>query len=150
MQPMQSVDLKAWRERNKLTQQAAADALGISRRTLLAYEAGESDIPRAIDYACRWLDANPAQINPTDRFRLRLVEGGTVGTTEVAIAAFSLVQAILIQLAWKNVLPVNEVQEIFTKAIAMHSESPIGDHAWTQGVVGLIRNAYQDMDVKMP
>jgi transcriptional regulator with XRE-family HTH domain len=45
-------DLKAWRERLGMTQQQAAVALGLERRTLIRYELGERSIPKAVALAC--------------------------------------------------------------------------------------------------
>lgn len=41
-----------WMHRNKLTQNAAAAALGISRRMLGYYLSGEKDVPRTVALAC--------------------------------------------------------------------------------------------------
>lgn len=42
-----------WMHRNGLTQQAAADALGLSRRMLAYYVSGEKPVPRTVGLACR-------------------------------------------------------------------------------------------------
>lgn len=42
-----------WMHRHGLTQQAAADALGISRRMLAYYVSGEKPVPRTVALACR-------------------------------------------------------------------------------------------------
>jgi hypothetical protein len=52
---MSSADFRAWLEQHKLTYDAAAAQLGISRR-LVAYYADERPIPRYIALACRYLD----------------------------------------------------------------------------------------------
>jgi transcriptional regulator with XRE-family HTH domain len=44
--------LIAWRNRMKLNQSKAAEALGVSRRAWGMYERGESDIPKYIRLAC--------------------------------------------------------------------------------------------------
>lgn len=41
-----------WRQRMKLNQTKAAEALGVSRRAWGMYERGESEIPRYIGLAC--------------------------------------------------------------------------------------------------
>jgi DNA-binding XRE family transcriptional regulator len=46
-----------WRERHALTQETAAQALGLSRRMLAYYEQGEKPIPRTVALATRGLDA---------------------------------------------------------------------------------------------
>lgn len=43
---------KAWRKRLDLTQQGAADAIGISRRMVQAYEADKQPIPKPVALAC--------------------------------------------------------------------------------------------------
>ena len=53
---MGPADFKAWLDRHKLTFDAAAAQLGISRR-LVAYYAGNRPVPRYIALACRYLDA---------------------------------------------------------------------------------------------
>lgn len=143
---MEPQDLKAWRDRNDLTQQSAADALGISRRTLVAYEQGESDIPRVVEYACNWLDRNPAAIEPRDRFRILLSEGGTAGTREVALASLTLIQKTLEQLKTGGVLSSEVLLDIFNKAIEMHKQSPTGDQPWTKSVVNLIQDIFCDLE----
>jgi DNA-binding XRE family transcriptional regulator len=50
-------DLKRWRFDMRLNQAAAAEALGLSHRTITAYEIGEYPIPLAVAYACLWLEA---------------------------------------------------------------------------------------------
>ena len=52
---MTSADFHAWLEQHKLTYDAAAAQLGISRR-LVAYYAGQRPVPRYIALACRYLD----------------------------------------------------------------------------------------------
>ena len=41
-----------WMDRNGLTQTAAAEALGISRRMLVYYLSGEKPVPRTVALAC--------------------------------------------------------------------------------------------------
>jgi DNA-binding XRE family transcriptional regulator len=143
---MEPQDLKAWRDRNDLTQQIAADALGISRRTLVAYEQGESDIPRVVEYACNWLDKNPAAIEPRDRFRIALTDGGTAGTREVALASLALIQSTLSRLKSDGVLSSEMLLGICNLAIDQHSLSPCGDQPWTKPVINLIRDIFYDLE----
>jgi DNA-binding XRE family transcriptional regulator len=139
-------DLKAWRARNELTQQAAADSLGISRRTYVAYEQGESAIPIVVEYACNWLDKNPAAIQPRDRFRIALTDGGTAGTREVALAGLALIQGTLARLQAAGVVSSEMLREICNTAIDQHNESPAGEQPWTKAVINLIRDIYYDLD----
>jgi transcriptional regulator with XRE-family HTH domain len=143
---MEPQDLKAWRDRNDLTQQDAANALGISRRTLVAYEHGESDIPRLVEFACNWLDRNPAAIEPRDRFRIALTEGGTAGTREVAIASFTLIQSTLKRLMTGGILSSEMLRDICNAAIDTHKQNPAGDQSWTKPVINLIQDSYNDLE----
>ena len=43
--------LIAWRERLGLTQQAAADSLGCSKRSIHSYETGKAPVPKIIALA---------------------------------------------------------------------------------------------------
>jgi DNA-binding XRE family transcriptional regulator len=61
---MTSDDLKRWRSELGLNQAEAAAALGLSHRTITAYEIGEWAIPLAIVYACRWLDEQTPRPQP--------------------------------------------------------------------------------------
>jgi transcriptional regulator with XRE-family HTH domain len=143
---MEPRNLRAWRERNDLTQQSAADALEISRRTLLSYEQGESPIPRIVEYACNWLDKNPAAIEPRDRFRITLTDGGTAGTREVALASLALIQATLARLKTGGTLSKEMLLDICNAAVGQHNESPNGDQPWTKPVINLIRDIYHDLE----
>jgi hypothetical protein len=64
---MSTADFRAWLEQHKLTYDAAAARLGISRR-LVAYYADERPVPRYIALACRYLDLEWAsqQASPDD------------------------------------------------------------------------------------
>lgn len=55
--------LREWRERHAFTQETAARALGLSRRTLAYYEQGDKPIPRTVALATRGLDA---ELSPSD------------------------------------------------------------------------------------
>jgi DNA-binding XRE family transcriptional regulator len=52
---MSAEEFHAWRVGNAFTLDTAAQALGISRRTVAYYEAGEQAIPRYVMLATRWL-----------------------------------------------------------------------------------------------
>lgn len=49
---MTAESLLAWRRRYGLTQKAAAEAIGCSRRALQQWEAGTHPVPRYIALAC--------------------------------------------------------------------------------------------------
>ena len=49
---MSAESFKTWRARLGLSQQAAAEALGISKRMLIYYEQGQHAIPRTVALAC--------------------------------------------------------------------------------------------------
>jgi hypothetical protein len=55
-QTMEVADFRSFLERNKLTLDAAAAQLGISRRLAAYYAAGDKPIPRTVALACRYLD----------------------------------------------------------------------------------------------
>lgn len=52
-------DFRAWRQKKAYTQEAAAKALGISRRMVVYYEDGVKPVPRTVALATRGLDAGP-------------------------------------------------------------------------------------------
>ncbi|HEV2098237.1 MAG TPA: helix-turn-helix transcriptional regulator [Stellaceae bacterium] len=54
---MSAEEFCEWRERQGYTLDAAAKALGISRRTVAYYEAGDRPIPRVVALATRALEA---------------------------------------------------------------------------------------------
>ncbi len=53
---MSSSDFKSWRQRQALTLDSAAKALGLSRRSVAYYEQGEKPIPRVVALATRALE----------------------------------------------------------------------------------------------
>lgn len=55
-------ELRAWRERHKLTQRQAAHALGLTLRGYQLWEAGDRAISRATMLACLYLDEHPEEI----------------------------------------------------------------------------------------
>jgi hypothetical protein len=48
---MSAKDFRAWRDRNRLTLDAAASELGVSRRMLAYYEEGKRPVPRVVALA---------------------------------------------------------------------------------------------------
>jgi hypothetical protein len=53
---MTSEELKTWRHvMGRINQPTAARMLGVSVRSICAWEIGELPVPLAIMYACRWL-----------------------------------------------------------------------------------------------
>ncbi len=50
-------DFRAWMKRNRLSLTTAAEALGLSRRTVSQYSSGARPIPRYIGLACAGWDA---------------------------------------------------------------------------------------------
>jgi hypothetical protein len=66
---MQKSDFRIWLEKNRLTLDAAAAQLGISRRLAAYYASGEKPIPRYIALACAYLgnrfnSAEPLSVTP--------------------------------------------------------------------------------------
>lgn len=57
---MRTDDFIEWRRVRGLSQEEAASALGLSRRTVLAYESGERPIPKTVRLACRGYDLERA------------------------------------------------------------------------------------------
>ncbi len=55
---MAPADFKSWRRRNKLSQEKAAKALGLAKRTIIYYETGEKIIPKTVLLATRGFDAS--------------------------------------------------------------------------------------------
>lgn len=50
---MPAAEFLAWRKRLALSQERAARALGVSRRTVIYYEHGQQPIPKTIRLACK-------------------------------------------------------------------------------------------------
>lgn len=48
-------EFKDWREALGLTQQQAAELLGVTRRAVVKWEAGAAPISRAVFLACKYL-----------------------------------------------------------------------------------------------
>jgi len=61
---MQNSDFRSWLEKNRLTLDAAATQLGISRRLAAYYASGEKNIPRYIALACAYLDRKFSSSKP--------------------------------------------------------------------------------------
>lgn len=61
-------DLKRWRKRLHMTQQQAADTLGLSRRGYQQMEARDKDLPRYLALACAAVlyDLPPLGEQPTN------------------------------------------------------------------------------------
>ena len=55
-----AAEFAAWRRRHGLSLAAAADALGLSRRTVVYYERGQKPIPRVVGLAIKGYDAAQA------------------------------------------------------------------------------------------
>jgi DNA-binding XRE family transcriptional regulator len=58
---MPAGEFRAWRARHGLSRAEAADVLGVSRRTLAAYEDGVQPVPRTVMLARRGWDAVAAE-----------------------------------------------------------------------------------------
>lgn len=54
---MTGEDFKAWRKRVGKTQQQAADAIGITKRSVQLYEADDQPVPRTVALACAAIEA---------------------------------------------------------------------------------------------
>ena len=52
---MKAKELQQWRVKNKMTQQALADALGVHRVTVAKWEAGMTEIPNFLPLALEGL-----------------------------------------------------------------------------------------------
>src|ERR1700686_1794631 len=81
---MTSAEFRSWRERLGLSQQAAADVLGISKGSIELYERGSRrddnrpvDIPTTAALSCRYL-AQQARLRP----QLEMMESGKMTTRE--------------------------------------------------------------------
>ncbi|HEX5258545.1 MAG TPA: DUF2442 domain-containing protein [Sphingomicrobium sp.] len=55
---MSAKRFKEWMQRNKLTLDSAADALGLSRRTVAYYVSGEQPVPKTVMLATKALEAS--------------------------------------------------------------------------------------------
>lgn len=53
---MTATEFKSWRERLNLTRDSAAAELGRTKRTIEAYEAGETTIPKVVELATMELE----------------------------------------------------------------------------------------------
>jgi DNA-binding transcriptional regulator YiaG len=52
---MTSREMREWRKTLGLTQQEAAEALGVGARTVRAWEGSYTPIPTTVAFACQWL-----------------------------------------------------------------------------------------------
>lgn len=87
---MTSAEFKSWRDRLGLSQQSAADLLGISKGSIELYERGsrrdnnrEVDIPMTVELSCKYI-AQRAQLSK----QLELVESGeiTIGRKQAGVS----------------------------------------------------------------
>ncbi|HJU17947.1 MAG TPA: helix-turn-helix transcriptional regulator [Stellaceae bacterium] len=72
--PVLPPDFRAWRERMGWTQEQAAAALDLSRRSIIGYEQGTQPIPRTVALACWALTVAHRRLPRRTRTRAR--EGG--------------------------------------------------------------------------
>jgi hypothetical protein len=86
---MEQADFRAFMGRNKLTLEAAAAQLGISRRLAAYYASGERPVPRYIALACRSLDRRRGPLSIVrrsgrrkDAERGRKTGGRTIGRVD--------------------------------------------------------------------
>ena len=66
--------LKSWRANLGLSQKAAAEAIGISVRSIIYYEKGQAPIPKTVELACTAIDSNQSE----RKFRVQLVTLKTI------------------------------------------------------------------------
>jgi hypothetical protein len=52
-----TLDFRHWQERNRLSLAQAADAIGLSRRTVSQYRTGARHVPRTVALACKGWEA---------------------------------------------------------------------------------------------
>lgn len=67
-----AMQFRAWRRKHRMSQDAAAAALGLTGRTVQNYESGEQEVPRTVLLAMRGFDSLP---DPRD---LSTVQGDTL------------------------------------------------------------------------
>jgi hypothetical protein len=60
--PFTSADFLAWQKRVRLSNQEAADALGVSLPTIKNFRSGASSVSNAVSIACRAMEADPATL----------------------------------------------------------------------------------------
>jgi DNA-binding XRE family transcriptional regulator len=61
---MKPAELRAWRERLGMTQEQAAKALGITRRSFVRYEMGQREITKPLALACGAIEAGILEYPP--------------------------------------------------------------------------------------
>ncbi len=60
-----AVEFRRWQERNHLSLSAAAEAIGLTRRTVSQYRTGSRPVPRTVTLACKGWEAWRSQGEPT-------------------------------------------------------------------------------------
>ena len=60
---MTTSQFKEWRKRMRLSQEAAAEALGLSRNTIVRYET-DHETPQVVDLACAYLEEHGPAVRP--------------------------------------------------------------------------------------
>jgi transcriptional regulator with XRE-family HTH domain len=90
---MTSVEFKAWRERLGFSQQAAAEALGLSKSSIELYERGSRrddgrpvDIPTTVELSCKYLAQQARlrhQLDMLESGKMTLRENRGMGTVDV-------------------------------------------------------------------
>ncbi len=55
-----TLEFRRWQERNHLSLKAAADAIGLTRRTVSQYRTGARPVPRTVTLACKGWEAERA------------------------------------------------------------------------------------------
>jgi len=62
-------DLKAWRARLGITQEAAAELIGVSLDTIRRMEQGRSSIGHPLELACRYIETANERAETADALR---------------------------------------------------------------------------------
>ncbi len=57
-----AVEFRRWQERNHLSLSAAAEAIGLTRRTISQYRTGARPVPRTVTLACKGWEAERKQV----------------------------------------------------------------------------------------
>lgn len=76
MKAWNGADFKLWRTRLRLTQEDAGFVLGVNRRTVMAWEASESNpISRTVMLACLYASEHPEITFPDDNGNWPIARG---------------------------------------------------------------------------